>query len=63
MGSLFVKKDGDADDVKTGFEDFEKDFKRYAPKLSLCLTYWYRFQQIKEVLKRDRTNKRLKNGM
>jgi hypothetical protein len=30
MGSLFVKKDGDADDVKTGFEDFEKDFKRYA---------------------------------
>jgi hypothetical protein len=39
MGSLFVKKDGDADDVKTGFEDFEKDFKRYVPKLSLCLTY------------------------
>jgi hypothetical protein len=39
MGSLFVKKDGDADDVKTGFEDFEKDFKRYVPKLSLCHTY------------------------
>jgi hypothetical protein len=39
MGSLFVKKDGDADDVKTGFEDFGKDFERYAPKISPCSTY------------------------
>lgn len=38
MGSLYVKKDGDANDVKRGFEDFEKDFKRYASRFSLRLT-------------------------
>jgi len=30
MGSLYVKKDGEADDVRKGFEDFEKEFQRYA---------------------------------
>lgn len=37
MGSLFAKKDGDADDVKMGFGEFEEDLKRHAPSLRSVL--------------------------